>query len=76
MPLYEYTCQSCQKNFEVLVRNARDEQGLTCPECKGPHVVKKISMFGMKSSGKFVSSHGGGGCDSCSSHNCHNCGGH
>ena len=32
MPLYEYVCDECNTQFEVL-RSASDTEEVTCPEC-------------------------------------------
>ena len=43
MPIYEYTCQSCEKAFEELVRSA--DQAVSCPECGSNKVQKRLSVF-------------------------------
>lgn len=42
MPLYEYECQSCHHQFEVLVR---ESTRLECPECHGHELEKQLSVF-------------------------------
>lgn len=42
MPIYEYTCKKCSKDFEKLVF-AGEENGVCCPECKGKDIQKKMS---------------------------------
>jgi putative FmdB family regulatory protein len=44
MPLYHYTCQDCDHDFEMLV-NRGDE--LACPKCQGNDLQKQPSMPGM-----------------------------
>jgi len=42
MPIYEYACSSCGKEFETLVRSG------TVPDCPGCHstdLEKKLSVF-------------------------------
>lgn len=41
MPIYEYSCDECREDFEVLVRG--DEQP-ECPSCGGHHLVKQFSV--------------------------------
>ncbi|HCY85980.1 MAG TPA: zinc ribbon domain-containing protein [Desulfobacteraceae bacterium] len=42
MPIYEYRCDDCKKDFEKLVF-AGEADGITCPECNSPKVVKQMS---------------------------------
>ena len=42
MPIFEYGCQSCGKDFELLVRS--DTQ-IRCPSCGGEKLTKKLSLF-------------------------------
>jgi len=42
MPIFEYTCHHCQKEFEKLVF-AGDDKPIVCPDCKSADVVKKMS---------------------------------
>ena len=44
MPIFEYTCKSCGKNFEKLVLKATDET-FPCPECGSISTEKKLSVF-------------------------------
>ena len=40
MPLYEYQCQACNAEFELLVRNDDDCE---CPECHSRKLEKQLS---------------------------------
>ena len=71
MPVYEYVCKKCGKEFEELVRSSSEK--INCPKCSSAKVSKKMSVFAHKSSGKFHSS-AGNGCHSCSSGTCSTCG--
>ena len=33
MPVYEFTCQDCQKTFEMSRPGAEASAGATCPHC-------------------------------------------
>ena len=44
MPLYQYTCNDCDNDFEMLV-NRGDE--IECPKCHGADLEKQTSMPGM-----------------------------
>jgi putative FmdB family regulatory protein len=41
MPLYEYSCQSCEHLFEALVFNG---EAVECPECQGKQVERQLSV--------------------------------
>ena len=45
MPLYEYTCSSCEDRFEVLQRIGADASGLECPECGSVSLERQFSTF-------------------------------
>jgi putative FmdB family regulatory protein len=40
MPLFEYRCMSCEKDFELLVRRSEEPQ---CPECGADSLEKLLS---------------------------------
>jgi len=41
MPIFEYACTSCGKEFELLVRNS--SLSPECPDCSGRDLRKKMS---------------------------------
>ena len=43
MPIYEYKCKDCNKEFELLTTSAKDDQKIQCPTCKSANVTKLIS---------------------------------
>ncbi|MBU8910418.1 MAG: zinc ribbon domain-containing protein [Desulfobacterales bacterium] len=57
MPIFEYKCSQCKKEFEKLVF-AGEENNISCPECKSLKVDKKMSMtsFMGSSMGKCAAS--------------------
>jgi putative FmdB family regulatory protein len=46
MPIYEYTCQDCNSQFERFVRSMTANVEVKCPDCGGTHVKKGWSLFG------------------------------
>src|SRR5947207_10637007 len=61
MPIYEYRCRACDKDFEKYVSGATTK--VACPACASGDITRKLSVFGLKSDGGFVaSSMPGGGC--------------
>ena len=43
MPLYEYQCQACGREFQHLVLKKEDEANVRCPGCKGANLKKLVS---------------------------------
>jgi len=42
MPIFEYICRDCHKQFETLVTAARTP---VCPDCHGQALDKQLSVF-------------------------------
>lgn len=80
MPIYEYTCQDCQKHFDARRTMADADMPIACPKCGGMHAKRGLSRFmvmgSSKSSGSDFSAGGGGGggCSGCSGGSCGSCG--
>ncbi|MCR4667281.1 MAG: zinc ribbon domain-containing protein [Desulfovibrio sp.] len=73
MPIYEYGCRKCGREFEELVRSGSTPK---CPDCGSEDVEKLMSQCcrsgGCSCSGGSSSS--GGGCAGCSGGHCSSCG--
>jgi len=50
MPLYEYTCSSCQNKFEILARSFSDAAP-PCPKCGAHGTERRMSAFAVGTSG-------------------------
>jgi putative FmdB family regulatory protein len=75
MPIYEFHCEQCTRDSEILVRSS-DWKGTECPRCGSKKLSKKFSVFASAGAGGNDApsrgpAGGGGGC--CGGH-CH--GGH
>ena len=46
MPIYEYKCQACSHQFELLVRTGTT---LACPSCASEQLERLISLPAIKS---------------------------
>jgi putative FmdB family regulatory protein len=44
MPIYEFHCDKCQKDSELLVRSSKWE-GTKCPHCGSSKLSKRLSVF-------------------------------
>ncbi|MCF7763097.1 MAG: zinc ribbon domain-containing protein [Verrucomicrobia bacterium] len=51
MPIYEFHCQQCGRDSEVLVRSS-DWEGTRCPKCESPKLTKKLSVFSAAGGGE------------------------
>ena len=62
MPLYEYRCRGCGGEFEKYVPTSGTT--VACPACASDNVMRKLSVFGLRSDTGAVASMpmGGGGC--------------
>jgi putative FmdB family regulatory protein len=53
MPLYEYICKKCQKQFdELLTVKEHDTKKIRCPKCKSQDIEKVIEPFFAKTASK------------------------
>jgi putative FmdB family regulatory protein len=43
LPIYEYLCQLCDKEFQYLIVRKEDEGNLRCPGCSGRNFKKLVS---------------------------------
>src|SRR4051812_44597461 len=46
MPLFEYDCRDCGRQFEYLTRQ---DQSPSCPACHGVDLQKRLSVFAAQS---------------------------
>ena len=65
MPLFEYICQDCGKNFEKIV--PRHDSPADCPRCQSVKVEKQLSVFAVSgsSSGSSADFDAAPGCGRC-----------
>lgn len=45
MPIYEFSCETCSEEFEILVRSSNWEDEVECPSCGSGEVEKLLSVF-------------------------------
>ena len=50
MPIYEFHCEKCEKDSEILVRSG-DWKGTPCPHCGSTRLSKKFSVFASANGG-------------------------
>ena len=44
MPIYEFHCEKCEKDSELLVRSS-NWKGTKCPHCGSTKLEKRLSVF-------------------------------
>jgi putative FmdB family regulatory protein len=63
MPLFEYICRDCQRQFEQFVTGDRQP---ACPACQGRSLEKQLSTFAVStSSPRQNAAQSAGGCGTC-----------
>ena len=64
MPLFEYECRGCGRQFEYLTREGRSP---ACPSCQGVDLQKLLSVFAAQSDSpaKSFKSMPSGACGAC-----------
>jgi len=63
MPLFEYLCKGCGKEFEKIV--PRHDSSVDCPHCASSQVEKQLSVFAVSSSQNSESFDTAPGCGRC-----------
>jgi putative FmdB family regulatory protein len=63
MPIYEFHCEKCGRDSELLVRSTNWKNS-ECPHCGSKKLSKKFSTFAAAASGASAGS-GNGGAHSC-----------
>jgi putative FmdB family regulatory protein len=56
MPLYEFFCQKCEKDFafssSISEYERKRTEGIQCPECGSAEVARQMSSFQVKTTKK------------------------
>ena len=63
MPIYEYRCNQCEREFERYVQTA--QTAVECPACRSARVTRRLSVVGARTGGGTFAGpgmSGGGGC--------------
>ena len=50
MPIYEFNCEDCNKDSEILVRSSEWKGHAKCPSCGSVKLEKKLSVFAASTS--------------------------
>lgn len=60
MPIFEYKCEDCNSNYDVLHKSKENKDDIVCPSCNSRKYVKLMSSF----SSVMSSGSSSGGCES------------
>jgi putative FmdB family regulatory protein len=63
MPLFEYLCKACGKEFEKIV--PRHDSPADCPDCASDRVEKQLSVFAVSTSQSSDTFDAAPGCGRC-----------
>jgi len=74
MPIYEYVCQTCKHEFELLRPMSQADLPMACDRCGGEEIKRKLSVFFAESGGRAVAGTHEPGCGSCAGGSCAHCG--
>ncbi len=44
MPIYEFKCQDCKKEFEIYLKNKEEIKDVVCPQCKSKNLTRLMSV--------------------------------
>lgn len=75
MPIYDFICQNCHKQFDELVPFNWKESDVKCPICNSKELELAVSLVGaFQSGGKTeMLNHSSHSCGSCSTGGCGTC---
>jgi putative FmdB family regulatory protein len=62
MPLFEYSCKSCDHQFEALVRAS---EAAECPACGGRELERRLSVFAAHTAASPKTAAARGPCGTC-----------
>jgi putative FmdB family regulatory protein len=72
MPIYEYVCVDCRKQFDALRSMGDADDPIECVYCGSSNTSRTISVFFAQSGGKVLAG-GAPNCSTCSSSSCATC---
>lgn len=70
MPLYDYKCQECRHEFELLVMGGEEPR---CPRCDSAKLDKLMSGFSVRGGATASAGSSAGKCSGCAGGSCASC---
>lgn len=74
MPVYEYACEDCRAQFEMLRPMSQADSPVSCEQCGGGRTRRKQSVCYASSGGKPLAGSTAKSCGGCSGGSCAGCG--
>jgi putative FmdB family regulatory protein len=75
MPIYEYVCEKCRREFSLLRPMSEADSLTACEECGHARAKRKLSLFSARTGeGTAVAGTSGGSCSGCAGGSCGSCG--
>lgn len=71
MPIYEFRCEECDREFETLVLSKGEE--VHCPHCRGERVSRLMSVCALSTGDGFKSTASSSSCSGCTATSCAGC---
>jgi putative FmdB family regulatory protein len=70
MPLYDYKCRECSREFELLVMGGDEPR---CPGCASAKLDKLMSGFSVRGGAKETAGSSASSCSGCAGGSCATC---
>jgi putative FmdB family regulatory protein len=74
MAIYEYVCEACKNEFDLMRPMKEADDPAACLKCGSPKSKRKLSLFNAQSGGKSVAGTSAPSCSGCAGGSCGSCG--
>jgi len=74
MAIYEYVCEACKKEFDLMRPMKEADEPAACQTCGSRKTKRKLSLFNAQSGGKSVAGTSAPSCSGCAGGSCGSCG--
>jgi putative FmdB family regulatory protein len=74
MAIYEYVCESCKNEFDLMRPMKEADEPAACGTCGSRKTKRKLSLFNAQSGGKSVAGTSASSCSGCAGGSCGSCG--
>ncbi|MBN2084727.1 MAG: zinc ribbon domain-containing protein [Anaerolineales bacterium] len=74
MPIYEYVCEACRHEFDLLRPMTQADEPAPCDSCGSRESKRKLSLCNAQSGGKSIAGTSAPSCSGCAGGSCASCG--